>query len=94
MRCCGFHARCGRRPPRRDRVHIDATGEILAIETANPAPPQSVFARRTAVYLGAEVLHDGRVIGLCVSEASAAFDAGLVIPAPGEAARRILMRGL
>jgi len=75
----------------RDRVWVDGTGAIVALETADPHVP-AMQQRGTAVYLGAEVWHDGRKLGHAATELRADLDGGLARPLDGPAGCTILMR--
>jgi hypothetical protein len=63
----------------RDRVMIDAAGNIVALETADPNLP-AIERRSTVVYLGAEVWRDGRAVGRIATELYAEIAGGRVLP--------------
>ncbi len=73
-----------------DRVHIDAQGRILALESADPRL-STLNRPGTAVYLGAGVWREGRWVGRAQTELYAELRAGTVHPGPGGG--HLLMRG-
>jgi len=81
------------RPAARDRVHIDADGVIVALESADPHLP-TLERRGTAVYLGAEVWRDRSLAGHAATELQADVAAGIARPLEGLAPRTLLMRNL
>lgn len=74
-----------------DRVHIDAHGAIVALETADPDLP-SINGRGTAIYLGAEVWQGGRAIGRVATELFAHIADGVARPRDHIAQSTILMK--
>ncbi|WP_028352778.1 DUF6963 family protein [Bordetella petrii] len=81
------------RPAARDCVHVDATGAIVALESADPHLP-TLERRGTAIYLGAEVRQDGAPAGWAATELYADVAAGVARPIDGLARRTLLMRSL
>lgn len=80
------------RPAAHDRVQVDADGAIVALESADPHLP-TLDRRATAVYLGTEVWHDGRLLGHAATELYADLANGRAQPIPGLAPQTLLMRG-
>lgn len=64
----------------RDRVHIDADGTIVALDSTDPFVP-TAERRVTVIYLGAEVWQDGQRVGTVASELYANVATGTAHPA-------------
>lgn len=84
-------ARVPLRPGPCDRVHIDPSGTITALESADPHVP-ALTRRGTVVYLGAEIWQDGRPAGHAITELYADVADGAARPVETLAGRTLLMR--
>lgn len=79
------------RASERDRIHIDAGGAILAVETANAALLSGQHAFRSIVYGAPEVFCEGKAVGHAATELSARLDQGLASPSARLAERSMIM---
>ncbi len=75
-----------------DRVHVDAGGRILALETANKALLSGRHASRTVVYGAPQVLCDDKPIGHAATELFARIDEGVAFPSGRLAERTMIVR--
>src|SRR6218665_763833 len=80
-----------RRIAHRDRVHIDPSGAITAIDSANPYVPTNLH-RTTVAYLGSEVWRHGVCVGRVMTELVADVADGMVMPFGDAAHDAFLMR--
>lgn len=74
----------------RDAVHIDSQGRVELIESANPELSRAQ-RRGTAIYLGSQVLCQGRPIGRVETELVAELAEGIATPLPGSVPSTLLM---
>jgi hypothetical protein len=79
------------RAAERDRVTIDAHGNIVALETADPNLP-AIQRRSTVVYLNTEVWQDGRAVGRIATELYADLTGGKVLPGADPVQNMLAMR--
>lgn len=77
----------------RDRIVVDGAGDIIGLETANPA---LLTAERvgTAGYLSAEIWHAERRIGIAVTELFARMTGGTAFPQDEPDSRNFMMARL
>src|SRR6218665_257884 len=80
-----------RRIAHRDRVHIDPSDAITAIDSANPYVPTNLH-RATVAYLGSEVWRHGVCVGRVMTELVADVADGMVMPFGDAAHDAFLMR--
>src|SRR6218665_49573 len=80
-----------RRIAHRDRVHIDPSGAITAIDSANPYVSTNLH-RTTVAYLGSEVWRHGVCVGRVMTELVADVADGMVMPFGDAAHDAFLMR--
>ncbi len=75
----------------RDRVHVNADGAIVALETANPCLA-GLDRVSTAVYLGTEVWCDGARVGRAATELYVRLSGGAARPVDHPAQNLLLVR--
>jgi hypothetical protein len=72
----------------RDRVIVDGAGRARMVETANARICRGRH-NCAAVYLGAEVVRDGMMIGETLAEPNVVVDEGRIVSLSGQAVVRI-----
>ena len=75
----------------RDRLHVDASGHITAIDSADPYRPEGL-RRTTVVHLGSEVWRQGDCAGHVITELVADVVEGMAVPSEKAIFNTLLMR--